>query len=81
MKNEGALTVAQIDTLVSALRGVSLRLDERSTQPHKPTDALTVGHAANVLDRMSMLYLLHDNARGTIDAAIATQRTQGGCND
>jgi len=79
--DEDRLTVATIDALVGRLRGVCLRLDQRFPSPSRPEDAFIVGNAANVLDRMSMLYLLHDSTRVTIDAAIATQPAEGSAND
>jgi hypothetical protein len=65
------LTVAKIDALVARLRGASMRLDPRSTSAPREDDALIVGRAANILDHLSMTYLVHQSARAPVAAAVA----------
>ena len=56
MSAEDRLTVAAIDVLVGRLRGVSMRLAMQEASD----DARTVGRAANVLDHLSLRYVIHD---------------------
>jgi hypothetical protein len=59
MSDNGRLTVAEMDVLVGRLRGVAMRLNPRGAYDtaSQADDAATVGHAANIIDHLSLQYL------------------------